>query len=195
MVAASASEAELGDLFLNAREAKVLRITLQELVHPQPPTPIHIDNTIAVEIVNNTIKCQQSRAMEMRNFWLLGHSCQKYLDIYHQPGQENIGYNPKKHETETVTQHVCPYYIHELTSPTFVPRSMMPIARQVCAEILADTYRRQVPLPRITNNQAQDSTRYSVQPYVQTLGIYGHTKLGKKNLNSRSYNANGVQTL
>ena len=34
LVAASAAEAELGALFLNAREAKVLRITLQELGHP-----------------------------------------------------------------------------------------------------------------------------------------------------------------
>ena len=64
------------------------------------------------------------------------------------------------------------------------------------AEILGDTYCRQVLLPRITNNQAQDSTRDSAQPYVQTLGTYGQTKLGqKKNLNIRSYNANGVQTL
>jgi hypothetical protein len=36
-VAASASEAELGALFLNAKEAKVMRLTLEELGHPQPP--------------------------------------------------------------------------------------------------------------------------------------------------------------
>ena len=71
MVAASAAEAEHGALFLNAREAKVLRITLHELGHPQPPTPIHVDNTTAVGIVNNTIKRQWSRAVEMRYFWLL----------------------------------------------------------------------------------------------------------------------------
>ena len=56
LVAASAAEAELGALFLNAREAKVLRLTLQELGHPQPPTLIHVDNSTAVEIVNNTVK-------------------------------------------------------------------------------------------------------------------------------------------
>ena len=39
LVAASAAEAELGALFLNAQEAKVLRLTLAELGHPQPPTP------------------------------------------------------------------------------------------------------------------------------------------------------------
>ena len=59
LVAASAAEAELGALFLNTHEAKVIRLTLHELGYKQPPTPIHIDNTTAVGIVNNTIKCQQ----------------------------------------------------------------------------------------------------------------------------------------
>ena len=48
------------------------------------------------------------------------------------------------------------------------------------AEILGDPYCRQVPLPRIPNNQAQYSTRDSAQPYVQTLGTYGQTKLSQK---------------
>jgi hypothetical protein len=69
LVAASAAEAELGALFLNAQEAKVFRLVFAKLGHPQPPTPIHIDNTTTVSIVNNTIKRQWSRSMEMRNFW------------------------------------------------------------------------------------------------------------------------------
>ena len=48
LVAASTAEAELGALFLNAREAKVLRLILAKLGHPQPPTPIHINNTTTV---------------------------------------------------------------------------------------------------------------------------------------------------
>jgi len=58
LVAASAAEAELGALFLNAQEAKVFQLVLAKLRHPQPPTPIHINNTTTVGIVNNTIKCQ-----------------------------------------------------------------------------------------------------------------------------------------
>ena len=53
------------------QDAKVLRLILTELGHPQPPTPIQIDNTTTVGIVNNTIKRQRSRAIEMRYFWLL----------------------------------------------------------------------------------------------------------------------------
>jgi hypothetical protein len=71
LVAASAAEVEFGAFFLNAQEAKVLCLVLEELGHPQPPTPIHINNTTTVGIVNNTIKQQQLCKMEMRYFWLL----------------------------------------------------------------------------------------------------------------------------
>ncbi len=45
LVAALAAEAELGALFLNAQEAKIMQLILTELGHPQPPTPIHILTT------------------------------------------------------------------------------------------------------------------------------------------------------
>jgi hypothetical protein len=53
LIAALAAEAELGAFCLNAQETKVLRLTLLELGHPQPPRPIHITNTSIVGIVNN----------------------------------------------------------------------------------------------------------------------------------------------
>jgi hypothetical protein len=77
LVAASAAEAEHGALFLNEEEAKVIWLILKELGHPQPQTPIQIDNTTTVCIVNNTIKQQQSGAMEMRDFWLLDGEAQR----------------------------------------------------------------------------------------------------------------------
>ena len=57
---------------------------------------------------------------------------------------------------------------------------MMPSARRGCAEILGDPYRRQVPLPSIPNNQAQDSTRDSAHPYVKTFVPYVQTKPGQQ---------------
>ena len=71
LVASSAAEAELGALFVSTKEAKIIRLTLQELGHLQPQMPIHVDNTTVIGIVNNTIKQQRSRTMEMRYFWLL----------------------------------------------------------------------------------------------------------------------------
>ena len=58
LVVASAAEAELGVLFLNTQQARIIRLILEDLDHPQPPTPINVDNTTAVGIVNNTIRRQ-----------------------------------------------------------------------------------------------------------------------------------------
>ena len=52
----SAAEAEYGALFLNGQAAAPNRTTLIEMHHPQPPTPIQVDNSIAVVIANKSIK-------------------------------------------------------------------------------------------------------------------------------------------
>jgi hypothetical protein len=70
VVVASAAEAELGALFLNCKEGIIFRLTLEELGHPQPRTPVHCDNATTVGIANNTVKRQQSRSMEMGYFWV-----------------------------------------------------------------------------------------------------------------------------
>ena len=49
-VVASAAEAELGALFLNCQEGMIFRLTLEDLGHPQPKTPIHCDNATAVRL-------------------------------------------------------------------------------------------------------------------------------------------------
>ena len=64
-VAASAAEAELGALFLNLKQGRIIRLTLEEMGHLQPPTPINVDNATSVGIVNGTVKRQRSRIMEM----------------------------------------------------------------------------------------------------------------------------------
>ena len=90
MVASSAAEAELSALFLNAKEAKILRLTLEELGHKQPLTPIHVDNSTTVGIDNNTIKRQKSRSMEMRYFWLLDGSIQKIFDFSYNQDRKTL---------------------------------------------------------------------------------------------------------
>ena len=75
-VMSSASEAELAALYIAAKECVYIRMVLEEMGHPQPPTPVHIDNSTTVGIVNNTIKRQKSRSMEMRYWWLLDQEAQ-----------------------------------------------------------------------------------------------------------------------
>ena len=59
-VAASVAEAELCAMVLNAKEAKIIRLTLEELGHPQLPTPMYCSDATAAGIANNIVKRQQS---------------------------------------------------------------------------------------------------------------------------------------
>jgi len=172
LVAASAAEAELGALFLNAQEAKVFRLVLAKLEHPQPPTPIHIDNTTTVGIVNNTIKRQQSRSMEMRYFWLLDGEMQQYFKFYYQPGLENLGDYPSKHHTADIHQHEKPYYVHMDNSPTLLPRAMKPSTRRGCVEILGDPYSKKSPLPSIGT-----SPHMAASPKDTSYRVLGQSKI------------------
>jgi hypothetical protein len=55
-VVASAAESEVGACFQNAQSDAPLRVTLAELGHIQPPTPLRTDNSTAFGILNETIK-------------------------------------------------------------------------------------------------------------------------------------------
>jgi hypothetical protein len=52
-VMSSTAEAEIGEVFINAKEGEVLRTTLEDLGHPQPPhqwkqtTPLPQDTAMA----------------------------------------------------------------------------------------------------------------------------------------------------
>jgi hypothetical protein len=69
-VMSSAAEAEIGAAFINAKEGAVLRTTLEELGHPQLPTPMETDNTTATGYSNGTIKQKHTKAMDMRFYWI-----------------------------------------------------------------------------------------------------------------------------
>ena len=69
-VMSSAAEAELGALYINAREAVPMRLLLEEMGHPQPKTSIQTDNTTALGVVSNTVQPKRTKAMDMRFHWL-----------------------------------------------------------------------------------------------------------------------------
>ena len=54
-VMSSAMEAELGALYIKAQEAVPQQITLTEMGHKQPQTPMQTDNTTALGVMNNNI--------------------------------------------------------------------------------------------------------------------------------------------
>ena len=157
-VASSAAEAELGALFLNAKEARIMRLTLHELGHPQPPTPIHVDNSTTVGIVNNTVKRQKSRSMEMRYFWLLERHVQKEFNFQYQPGQENLADYQSKAHLGSHHVSVRPFYILTPDSPRFLPRAARPSVRRGCVDKSKSPYLRKAPLPTLTRVPRVDRT-------------------------------------
>jgi hypothetical protein len=81
-VMSSAAKAELGALFLNAKEAVYLRQILDEMGHPQPKTPMQTDNTSAEGVINNKIQPRCTKAMNMQFHWLRDCKAQGQFKIY-----------------------------------------------------------------------------------------------------------------
>ena len=75
---ASAAEAELGGLFINAKERDVLITLSEEMVHPQGPTPMQMDNSTDSGIINETVKLRRSKATDMCFYWVRDR-CKKTL--------------------------------------------------------------------------------------------------------------------
>jgi hypothetical protein len=80
-VVSSAAESEVGACFQNAQSGEPIRITLIELGHKQPVTPLWTDNATAFGILNETIKQKRLKAMDMRYHWLTDRVRQKKFDV------------------------------------------------------------------------------------------------------------------
>jgi hypothetical protein len=78
----SAAGAELGALFLNAKEAAYLHQILTEMGHQQPRTPIQTNNTMAEGVINNKIQLKCTKAMDMHFHWLRNQEAQGQFKIY-----------------------------------------------------------------------------------------------------------------
>jgi hypothetical protein len=85
------AEAEIGALYLNAREAVYLWQILVEMGHPQPPTPIQTDNTTSEGLVNHKIQPKRTKAMDMCFHWLRDSEQRKQFRFYWRPGGGEFG--------------------------------------------------------------------------------------------------------
>ena len=83
--------------------------------------PVHCDNSTAVGIVNNTVKRQRLRSMEMRFFWVADAVEQRKFDIKNYSGKENLGDYRNKHHIGSHHMAVRPWYLHEPTSVRELP--------------------------------------------------------------------------
>lgn len=116
-VVASAAEAEVGALFVNAQMAAPMRTASEEPGHPQPPTPVKTDNATANGIVNGTVKQQRSKAIDMRCHWLKDRVEQGQFEVFWEPGDANWADCFTKHHPPTHHKKIRPACLLEDNSP------------------------------------------------------------------------------
>jgi hypothetical protein len=80
-VVAPAAESEVGACFHNAQSGTPLRVTLAEVGHFQPPTPLRTDNSTEFGILNETIKQKRSKLMDVIYHWLTDRFRQKRFNV------------------------------------------------------------------------------------------------------------------
>ena len=105
---ASAAEAELSAMFENSMKGIIIRGTIIDLGHLQPPTPIRTDNTTAVGIVFNNIKQVRSRTMDMRFHIIRDRMLQGQFHVYWDRGEDNLGDYYTKHHPPWHQFKMCP---------------------------------------------------------------------------------------
>ena len=84
-------------MFINAREAVPQRMTLVEMGHPQPRTPMQMDNSSEYSGVTNNVQPQRTKAMDIQFHWLRCRDSQVQFQYYWRPVTANVGDYWKKH--------------------------------------------------------------------------------------------------
>jgi hypothetical protein len=116
-VMSSAAEAEIGAVFINAKEGAVLRTKLQELGHPYPPKPMETDNATATGYSNGTIRQKRTKAMDMRFYWIKDRVKQGQFVVYWGPGYQNLADYFTKHHLPAHHKRMREIYIHADEQP------------------------------------------------------------------------------
>ena len=102
----SAIEAELGALFVNCQRGYAQIISLKEMVHRQPLTPLTIDSATSDGFVNDSIRQQKSRAIDMIFYWVRYRVIQVHYLVYWARVKDNLAdhftkHHPTKHHRST----------------------------------------------------------------------------------------------
>ena len=50
--------------------------------HPQPPTPIQVDNTTAQRFIDGTIKEKRTKSIDMKYYWLKNREQQQEFKFF-----------------------------------------------------------------------------------------------------------------
>ena len=126
----SAAEAKIGAVYINGKEAVLICTFLLELGHPQPTTPIQVNNSTADGFTNDAIKKKLSKAIDMRFYWIRNLTSQGQFLIYRKPGITNLENYHTNHHSPAHHQLMRPTYLH--TTEHLAQCSIAHILRRVC---------------------------------------------------------------
>ena len=116
-VMSSASEAETGALYYGCKRSIPYRVTLEEMGHPQPATPVTTDNNTAHGLTMGTMTSKASKSNDMRFKWLRCRQAQKLFKFLWARGSQNRADYPSKHHQAAHHQHVRPSYVVDKIQP------------------------------------------------------------------------------
>ena len=112
-VVSSSAEAETAGIFHNTTTAVPIRHILQNIGHPQPPTPVKTDNTTATAFVYNNIHQKRSKSWDMRYHWLRDRQTQQQFNIFWEKGINNEADYFTKHHPTTHHRAKRPRYVRD----------------------------------------------------------------------------------
>ena len=121
----SSAEAEIGAGYINGQDAVPIRTTLIEMGHPQPPTPLQVDNTTARSFSNGTMKQKRSKSIDMNFYWLQDRKQQSQFHIYWGPGKNNLRDYHSKHHSPSHHRQMRPTYLHAQQATTHLAACLL----------------------------------------------------------------------
>ena len=163
-VMASAMEAEIAAMFMNAQKIIHFRHVLTDMGHPQPPTRMRTDSKSGSGLVTGTMRQKRSKAIDMRFNWLKDRAQNhKELDIQWAPGAANLGDYPTKHHTGKHHLQCRPVFLNvDDKSPTTL---------QGCAKILNPTQSQISGTMSIEGIQKLIRHNLSLLPHILTTTV------------------------
>ena len=78
--------------------------------HPQPPTPMTVDNCTAIGVVDTTMKQRQSKVFDKNKDWLRDRMLRGQFDYHWGDGKSNLTDMPTKFHPPKHYQRAQPCY-------------------------------------------------------------------------------------
>ena len=110
-VVSSAAEAEIAGIFTNAKEAVPIKLTLEEMGHPQPPTEITTDDMTASGTLNKTFKQTRSKAIDMNCHWARDRIAPKQFKLKWERGIDDLADHFTKHHSPAHHKKMRPIHL------------------------------------------------------------------------------------